>query len=266
MDKVRGWVLHRSTPEEQRPLIKKAVDWLGEEDGRWASFLASSTWKFDAPDLDGVRRRIADRLTDTGLPLPDLVDRLVWRVLEASIQEDPNDRLLTSADREQLVGDKKAALVEWAATPHATRLQKIFTDAKALTGILASGERDLSERKEELRTQPSFLLQAAYQVVPFEGREKELGEVLDCATTSEPTASSSGTATAVPARAGCGSKPAGGCATRGGSPGFSPAPGRTVPGTRSSRESFVGWWSWTMRRRGCPWFGRCWNGLLTTRA
>lgn len=182
VEAVRGWVLHPSTPQAEHELLREAVDWLDREDGGWRAFLDAVDWSFGAPDLAGVRDRIAGQLAGdarvANLPVPDLIDRLVWRVLEASVQEEAGERLLTRQDLAGLIEESRESLASWAKTQSATRLRRVFTDAETVAPLLSTGERDLGDIPPERRA-PSLLLQAAYQVVPFEGREEELGQILD---------------------------------------------------------------------------------------
>src|SRR5215208_2256153 len=153
----------------------EAIAWLDAEPESWKSFMDAVEWSFDAPDLDAVRDRIKSRLAlrdDTKLLSAKIFrDRLIARVLDASIQSQPQDRTLTSRILSDVIGTAERDLGEWVKTPEADRLRTVFDELKQVQRLLHDHTAKLPEKAS-----PGKLLTAAYEVIPFDeaGRCEEL--------------------------------------------------------------------------------------------
>jgi tetratricopeptide (TPR) repeat protein len=161
--------------KDKKDKIKESVAWLdGQPDG-WKGFLDSVEWSFDAPDLDAIRQTIRNRLAareDTRLlPAETFLQRLVVRVLDASIQKDPRGRTLTPKDLSDLLDAARTDLGTWAASSKADRVRTVFDEVGQIHRLLIDGTSPLPESPA-----PGKLLTAAYEVIPFEesGRREEL--------------------------------------------------------------------------------------------
>ena len=132
-------------------------------------------WSFDAPDLDGVRQRIKNRLAlreDTSaLPAETFLERLISHVFSTSIQPNPEDRQLTPKSLSDLVETARTDLGNWEKTPAARAAPDRLRRTAA--GPAASGD-NIATLPENAA--PGKLLTAAYEVIPFDqkGRREEL--------------------------------------------------------------------------------------------
>ncbi|MEA2599153.1 MAG: hypothetical protein QOF89_145 [Acidobacteriota bacterium] len=144
-------------------------------------------WKFDSPDLNGIRQTIRSRLatqTDTRLlPAGDFLDRLIVRVLEASIQKEPGDRTLTRKDLSDLLDTARSDIGAWAASPMAERIRAVFDEVGQIKRLLRDNIDPLPPNAS-----PGKLLTAAYEVIPFDepGRHEELAGLATWCTGAAP--------------------------------------------------------------------------------
>jgi len=157
--------------------LEEALHWLDAQDV-WDAFFEAVDWGFGAPDLHSTRSKVAGLLGARDVPPPlreTLTDRLLSRVLDASIQDDPEDRVLTAGDLDDLLELTEKELLDWTKTDEAVQLRQTFDEEKALRLLLSPGRGELSAGTPP----PSELLTACYEVVPFEetGREHELAEL-----------------------------------------------------------------------------------------
>ena len=173
-DGIRGLLLPTESAEA-------AVVWLdagepGDALFRWREFIGSVEWAFDSPDLDALRIQIGQRLALRSearyLPSELLVERLICAVIDASIEPDPRQRVVDRAGLVQLLGQSARDLETWAESAPALRQRA----ALHLDRVLDPLTRDRGESRE-----PSVLLRAEYQVVPFleAGREAELEHLVE---------------------------------------------------------------------------------------
>ncbi|HEV7506353.1 MAG TPA: tetratricopeptide repeat protein [Thermoanaerobaculia bacterium] len=165
----------KDTKDNKKDKFKESVDWLdGQPDG-WRCFVDAVKWTFDAPDLDAIRQTIRNRLAareDTRLlPAETFLQRLVVRVLDASIQKDPRGRTLTPKDLSDLLASARTDLGAWAASSQADRIRTVFDEVGQIHRLLVDGTAPLPENPA-----PGKLLTAAYEVIPFDesGRREEL--------------------------------------------------------------------------------------------
>ncbi len=138
----------------------------------WPGFLDAVEWRFGAPDLDRLRADLLEKLTAfPALPADLFRDRLVAAVLAASARPEVADRLLTRADLQDLAEAARAELGEWAKSPAAIRLRKVFGELEEIGKLLHDNTADLPPNPA-----PGKLLTASYEVIPFEeeGRRGEL--------------------------------------------------------------------------------------------
>jgi len=137
----------------------------------WPAFLDAVEWHFGAPDLDRLRADILGKLSAFALPGDLFRDRLVETVLAASAQPEAQDRLLTREDLNRLVDQARKDLAEWAKSPAAVRLRKLFDELAEIRKLLEDNTADLPANPS-----PGKLLTADYEVIPFEeeGRRGEL--------------------------------------------------------------------------------------------
>jgi len=155
--------------------LEDSISWLDDQEDGWKSFADSVEWSFNAPDLDAIRQTIRNRLSareDTRLlPAETFLERLVVRVLDASIQKDPRGRTLTPKDLSDLVDTARSDLGNWAASSKADRIRTVFDEVGQIHRLLVDGTSPLPENPA-----PGKLLTAAYEVIPFEesGRSEEL--------------------------------------------------------------------------------------------
>lgn len=152
-----------------------ALAWLDAQTDGWKGFLDAVEWSFGAPDVEGIRRKIGDRLAvreDTRLLPGDVFrERLIFEVLLVSSRKEPSDRLLTREDLARLVEEAGRNLTAWAATPPAQRLRRVFEEVAEIGRLLHDNTDALPPNPS-----PGKLLTAAYEVIPFEeaGRRAEL--------------------------------------------------------------------------------------------
>ena len=177
---VREWVGQGG--DEARSAA--AVAWLDEQDS-WNDLRAAIDWRFDAPGLEQTRGDVVRRLTDRGEPpglRETLIDRLLARVLEASVEPRVRDRVLTALDRDELLRATEAELAAWAATPRAAQLRRTLDEEKALRPLLESARERLPENAP-----PSKYLTARYEVIPFQdrGREQEIAQLTEWSSSAE---------------------------------------------------------------------------------
>jgi tetratricopeptide (TPR) repeat protein len=138
----------------------------------WPGFLDAVEWHFGAPDLDRLRADILGKLAAfPAIPADLFRDRLVEAVLAASAQREVKDRLLTREDLTRLVDQARTELAEWAKSPAAVRLRKVFDELSEIGKLLHDNTADLPANPS-----PGKLLTADYEVIPFEeeGRRGEL--------------------------------------------------------------------------------------------
>ena len=160
---------------------EKVPDWLAEPVAeldsveKWPDFLDAVEWRFGAPDLDRLRASILEKLSAfPTLPADLFRDRLVAAVLAASSKPEVADRLLTRESLQRLTDEARAELGEWAKSPPAVRLRKVFDELEAIGGLLHDNTADLPPNPP-----PGKLLTASYEVIPFEeeGRRGELDDL-----------------------------------------------------------------------------------------
>ena len=157
--------------------LEEALAWLDAQHA-WDALFEAVDWGFDAPGIEATRGKIAKLLAGRGVAAPlreTLTDRLLNQVLEASIQNEPEDRVLTAGDLDDLLELTEKELLEWTKTDEAVQLRQSLDEEKALRPLLSPGRAELSAGTPP----PSELLTARYEVVPFEdaGRERELAEL-----------------------------------------------------------------------------------------
>jgi hypothetical protein len=168
--KVRSLVEpHAKDPK--RAEVEAASTWLDSQAEGWAEFMDAVELSFDVPDLSKIRQLICNRLAVTEefrlLPAGDLLDRLVVRVLEAHIQEEPKKRTLTRKDLSDLIGSARKDIGAWVASPTAVRLRTVFDEIAQFRRLL----HDSTDRLPPSAS-PSKLLTAAYEVIPFAERAR----------------------------------------------------------------------------------------------
>src|SRR6185312_13389051 len=168
----------KDAKDNKKDKIRESVAWLDGQPEGWKAFLDSVKWSFDAPDLDAIRQTIRNRLAareDTRpLPAEMFLQRLVVRVLDASIQEDLRGRTLTPKDLSDLVDTARIDLGNWSASPEAQQIQKVFSELDLLHDLLDEGTRKLPEKPTH-----GQLLTAAFEVIPFaeQGRKDEFASL-----------------------------------------------------------------------------------------
>ena len=218
---------------------KKVPDWLAEpvadlDAGKgWPGFLDAVEWRFGAPDLDRLRAGILDKLSAyPTLPADLFRDRLVAAVLAASSRPEVADRLLTREDLRVLAEAAHAELGEWAKSPAAVRLRKVFDELKEIGRLLHDNTDDLPPNPA-----PGKLLTASYEVIPLKRKAAAASS-----TTSKPgatawirAASSSSPAMEAPARPVSPWSGAAACATRAGTPVSCAGTARRRTSIRSSK-------------------------------
>lgn len=163
IEKVRSLV----EPPEKDPKrleVEAASLWLDGQSEGWTGFMDAVEWSFGAPDLDGIRQTIRSRLSTQmetrALPANDLLDRLIVRVLEAHIQEEPKDRTLT---RKDFIDTAHTDIGMWAASSMAVRIRNVFDEIGHVRRLLTDGTSPLPKNPA-----PAKLLTAAYEVIPFD--------------------------------------------------------------------------------------------------
>jgi len=159
-------------------------DWLAEpvaevdaEQGGqgWPGFLDAVKWTFGEPGLDQLRDSILEKLNEFSALSAELFrDRLVAAVLTTSSQPKVADRVLTRKSLLKLADEARAELGEWAKSPAAVRLRKVFDELKEIGRLLLDNTDDLPPNPA-----PGKLLTASYEVIPFEeeGRRGELDDL-----------------------------------------------------------------------------------------
>ncbi len=167
--------------------LEGALAWLDGEVGRWRAFLDRVEWRFGAPDIDGVRAVIEERLQQrsdaNSLPLGEvLVDWLVSRVLKASSHPGPVERVLTREGLNELLVEVAGELTDWSRR-QGFNIRQAFKELAGLGPLLTPGVASLplvhTDHGQSGLVPPGKLLTAAYEVVPFEeeARAGELGEL-----------------------------------------------------------------------------------------
>ncbi len=176
--KVVGRVRSLVKPAKNDPKkkeVEEARTWLDEEAEGWKGFMDAIDWSFDAPDLDGIRQTIRNRLASQAdtriLPAGNLLDRLIVRVLEAHIKKEPRDRALTRKDLSDLIDTARTDIGTWAASHMAARIRAVFDEVGQIKRLLHPNTDRLPPNAS-----PGKLLTAAYEVIPFDenGRREEL--------------------------------------------------------------------------------------------
>ncbi|MFG0318920.1 MAG: ATP-binding protein, partial [Planctomycetota bacterium JB042] len=139
----------------------------------WPAFLASITWCFDAPNVDGQRRAIEEALTSRSAagPVGLLADRLLAEVFRASSRKDPLERTLTPDDRERIVATAANELVAWSAQDGLGRVVRHLRTRDLEDDVVRRLDFGIAEAPSH---RPSHLLNARYAVVDFVGREEQL--------------------------------------------------------------------------------------------
>lgn len=180
IDTVRAWVIEASGTEEDQKAVERSLEWLDEGDG-WSEFLGAIEWDLEQSDIDGVRDRILHNLkarSDTqNLPMGvlNLGERLVLEIFRASAEPDATNRKCDAEALQRIIKEAQTDLRQWVGSDEAIRLRKVFEEAEALGKLLR--RRELVLDPTVLEDRPSTLLTAAYEVIPFVGREKEWGEI-----------------------------------------------------------------------------------------
>lgn len=172
--------------KDGKDTIKEDVAWLnGQEDG-WRSFLDAVEWSFDAPNLDTIRQEIRNRLAareDTRpFPTGTFLERLIVRVLDASIQEDPGRRTLTKDDLTDLLVAARTDHTDWAIGPQAEQIRSVLYDIYKIEDLLTEGTEPLGTPS------PGNLLTARYEVIPFDedARQEDLTFLTSWCASSDP--------------------------------------------------------------------------------
>lgn len=175
-----GGKRRKKKQEQVRQAVEAALGYLDGEGGRWGAFLGSVSWRFGAPRLAEVREAVTAALRarpETGvLPIEGLFERLLFEVLQASSQKEVAKRVLDRTGLEQILGESRAAIKEWLAGSEGLSFVERLSETEELGRLLVSGALDLGEIDRN-RVTPSLLLTAAYEVVPFEGRQEELEDL-----------------------------------------------------------------------------------------
>ncbi len=175
-----GKLLREAASKQDNELTGKAVhsaiDWLDEDAERWSEFIDSVEWHFGAPDIEQVRGQISEvlaRRPEVGHGLAaQLVDRLVARVLVASSQPRPEDRVLDSDGLTAFLREAVGELAQWADSRQGRRIREAFSEALGIDEVIGPGTRPLPSGEMG----PGRLLMAAYEVVAFDekGRRDDL--------------------------------------------------------------------------------------------
>jgi tetratricopeptide (TPR) repeat protein len=151
--------------------LAEPVEYLKAKRG-WPGFLDAVEWHFGAHELKDLRDVIEKKLSAfPALPADLFRDRLMEAVLAASAQPEVQDRLLTRKDLLGLVDKARTELAEWAKSPPAVRLRRVFDELDEIDKLLEDNTADLPANPS-----PGKLLTADYEVIPFEeaGRRGEL--------------------------------------------------------------------------------------------
>ncbi|HYG63576.1 MAG TPA: hypothetical protein VEL74_13425, partial [Thermoanaerobaculia bacterium] len=155
--------------------VRAALAWLDGDAERWADLIGSLEWRLGEPQLTEVRGKIDQALNHVrpGAP-PNLRDRLLSEVLDASIAPDPRDRCRTREQLVALLDQAEAEVARWLATARGYGLVKRLEELDDLRGILVDKPQDLPPSPR-----PGQLLTAAYEVIPFDetGREEILNDL-----------------------------------------------------------------------------------------
>jgi tetratricopeptide (TPR) repeat protein len=161
--------------DSKRAEVEAALMWLDGQSEGWTGFMNAVEWSFAASNLDGIRQTIRSRLSTQAetriLPGEVLLDRLIVRVFEAHIQDEPKDRTLTRKDLSDLIDAARTDIGTWAASPMAARIRAVFDEVGQIKRLL----HDNTDRLPP-NASPGKLLTAAYEVIPFDenGRREEL--------------------------------------------------------------------------------------------
>ncbi len=179
-------MLLRSTETEKNQqtaeAVTGAVRWLDEQADRWPGFIDSVDLELGAPRLEQVRNEnrvlLLNKHSEVGTELAELfVDRLLARVLEASSEPDPEERVLDGKALSRLIAEDLRDVAGWAQSRQGTRVRETFFAAVGIDDVLLPGARPLPLAAAEMP--PGRLLIAAHEVVPFhqQAREAELTQL-----------------------------------------------------------------------------------------
>ena len=148
--------------QEHAPALLACLDWLDEEDGRWAEFVAAVAWNLQAPSLGGVLAEVEHKLNGrTTLPAAGLSQALLSQVLQVSALPRPEDRALTLAGLEGWLENQRLVLDRWAESATARWLQDLLQRERLLEAKMWSALPG-----HELL--PGQMVQAQYQQVRFD--------------------------------------------------------------------------------------------------
>lgn len=176
---VRQWVVGVAS-EKDRDSVNAALAWFGRGKKRWREFLDAVEWRFGAPELGEVRKKIRAAIERQGFDaLGDFAcDRLLWEAFLASSAKEEAKRLRTRADCLAVLRGLQAGLGVWGVDYEKSLLRAVVEEDRLWQQIVSPGTLDLRGLPSNTAARPGLLLTAAYEVVPFIGREAELAELV----------------------------------------------------------------------------------------